>query len=145
MSSTALKVYGPDEVQIAFGPIAIRGYADGEFVKIEMNDDAFKLVTGTDGESTRSKTSNRGAKITVTLMQSSDTNGFLSAVHELDKSTPGGPGILPLIVKDSSGTSLYTAPKAWIVKAPTVAFGREPGPREWIFETNAIIRFDGGN
>ncbi len=142
----ALKVYAADEVQVVFGGVALtKGQADGEFLKIEQNEDAFTLQMGTDGEGTRSKTNNRSATLTVMLMQTADANDQLSAIHEVDKSTPGGPGVLPFIVKDNSGRALYMAETCWIKKAPPVSFGREAGPREWIFETNSLVRVDGGN
>lgn len=145
MSST-LKVYASDEVQAYFGPIPLnKGTADGDFITIEQKADAFSLQIGTDGEGTRSKTNDRSAKMTVRLMQSSDTNDLLSATHELDKNTPGGPGVLPFIVKDMSGRTLHIAETAWIVRAPNAVFGREAGPREWVFETNFLTRVDGGN
>lgn len=146
MASTTLKVYAADEVEVIFGPIPLnKGTADGEFLRIEQNEDAFTTQVGTDGETTRSKTNNRSCRMTVTLMQTSDTNDLLSATHELDKNAPGGPGILPFIVKDMSGRTLHMAETAWIVRAPTASFGREAGPREWIFETNFLARLDGGN
>jgi hypothetical protein len=142
----ALKTYNADEVLISFGPILLNaGFADGEFCRIENNEEAFAVVVGTDGDTTRSKTNNRTARITVLLMQSSDANDLLSAVHETDKNAPGGPGILPLMIKDNSGRALYMAETAWIVKQPDAAFGREAGPREWIFETNALVTHTGGN
>ncbi len=139
------KVYNPKDITIIFGPIIVSGFADGTFLSIDFNEDAYSLQVGTDGEGTRSKTNNKSATITFTLMQSSDTNDLLSALHQTDISTSGGDGIVPFLVKDLQGTSLYVAETAWIRKAPTSEFGREAGPREWAIETDNLVAFIGSN
>ncbi len=141
-----LKTYGGDEVSVVFAGIPITGgLADGDFLTIESDEDAFSLQIGTDGEGTRSKTNNRAATITLSLMQTADANDLLSAQHNLDLNSPGGAGVGPLFVKDNSGRSLYVAEKAWIQKAPTVTFGRDAGPREWVIRTHSLVRGDAGN
>ncbi len=140
------KVYNADQVQVVICGVPVtKGWGDGTFLRIEQNEDSFTRVTGTDGETTRSRTNNRSHTITLTLMQSSDVNDLLSAVHTLDITSAGGAGIGPLIVKDGSGRSLYIAEKCWIKKPPAVEFGREAGPREWTFETGELLRLDAGN
>lgn len=140
-----LRTYDPNEVSIIFGGIVVEGFADGTFLSVESNEDAFSLQVGTDGEGTRSRTSNKSGRATFTLMQSSASNQALSALHNLDISTPAGDGIVPLLIKDNSGTSLYAAEKAWIVRQPTSGFGREAESREWIVETDLMIHTIGGN
>lgn len=139
------KVYNPKEVVIVFGPIIVTGFADGTFLSVDFNEDAYSLQVGTDGEGTRSRTNNESATVTFTTMQSSDTNDLLSALHQVDKNTPGGDGIVPLLIKDLQGSSLYAAETAWIKKAPTSEFGREAGPREWTIETDKLVAFIGSN
>lgn len=141
-----MKVYNADQVQIVVAGIPVTGgWGDGDFVSIESDEDAFSLVVGTDGEATRSRTNNKGATITLTLMQSSDVNDLLSALHALDVNSPGGAGIGPFFCRDGNGRSLYMAESCWIQKRPTAVFGREAGPREWVIRTDKLIAFDGGN
>ena len=141
-----VKAYGPDEVTIVFGAIPISsGYADGDFCTVEFDEDAFSLQVGTDGEGARSKSNNRSATITISLMQTADANDLLSAQHQLDLNSAGGVGIVPLLIADRSGRSLYVAQKAWIQKMPGATFGREAGPREWVIRTNNLIAHTGGN
>lgn len=140
-----MKTYNADEVSIIFGGIPISGgFADGEFLRIEQNEEAFQTVVGTDGEVTRSKTNNKTARVTIILMQSSTFNAALSALHEADKITPGGTGVVPLLVKNNNGLDLYTAKDAWIVQAPDASFDRTATPREWVVECANLIRVDGG-
>lgn len=144
MSST--KIYDADQVSLVFMGIPIdSGYADGEFLTIEQSEADFTVVVGTDGQVTRSKTGNRHATIMLKLMQTSSGNAALSAINNLDVSTPGGAGVGPMLVRDRQGTSLYTAVACWVAKPPNVSFDRAAGPREWTLEVGSLIRLDGGN
>jgi hypothetical protein len=141
----ALKVYDPDQLSVSIAGIPVSGYADGEFVRVEKESDAFADVVGTDGEVSRSKTNDGRGTITFMLMQTSDSNVLLSALHELDKNVPGGAGVGALLIRDAQGTSLYTAAECWISKEPDVSFDREPTSREWTLRCAKLIAVHGGN
>lgn len=140
-----LKTYDAGEVAVIFAGSPITGGADGDFVSIEQNEDGFTLAVGVDGEGARSKSNNRSSRVTLTLLATSAANAVLSALYNTDIRTANGDGIAPLLIKDNSGNSLYTADKAWIVKPPTAAFGREVGTREWVLETHDLINNTAGN
>jgi len=140
-----VEVYDPKSVVLAFGPILVSGYADGTFISVERNEDSFALMVGSDGEACRAKSNNKSGRVTVTLLQSSLTNDLLAAQAILDERSPSGDGIAPLLCKDVSGRGLFTAETAWIVKPSTASYGREVENREWVFETNELIMFAGGN
>ena len=78
-------------------------------------------------------------------MQSSSVNDLLSAERELDRNTPGGTGGKALLVKDNSGTTLFSAETAWIQKPPTAELNREATTREWVFRTDVLIANHGSN
>lgn len=137
--------YDSKQVAIIVGGVLVEGIADGTFVSIEQNEEQFSLQVGSDGEACRSKTNNRSGRVTLTLGQWSNSNTLLSSLHAGDVLSPNGDGIVPLLVIDKSGTTVCAAEKAWIVKAPTVEFGRESGSREWIIETDNLIMGVGGN
>lgn len=138
------KTIDPKLVIPTFLGIPLSGFADGAFIKIERNADAFSLVVGSDGESARARSRNRSGRITLTLLQTSASNDFLSAAHRADEiGVPGGKG--PFLVKDLAGTTLVSAPSAWIVKFPSTEFSRDVGSREWVFESGDIDMFVGGN
>lgn len=139
----AAKTYDPSQVAIIVGGFQVTGFADGTFVSIERNADNFALYIGTDGEGTRAKSNNKSGRMTFTLAQSSDANAFLSALVTADELSNSG--IVPVLVKDNSGSSLYSAETAWIIKHPAAEFGREVGTREWILETDNLAVFSGGN
>ncbi len=139
------KVYDADSVKLsAFGFAINSGFADGEFIKIERDAEDFTLVYGTDGETTRSKTNKRGAKITIMLMQTSDSNILLSGVSELDRLGSNGAGMGSLLIEDLNGTSLHKADKVWIEKRPDVSYDREAKSREWVLRTGDLEDIVGG-
>lgn len=139
----AVKNYDPKQVSLIVGSAPAHGYADGDFITVARNEDSFSLLVGSDGESTRSKSSNRSGKVTLRLMASSSFNDTLSELSAADEIS--GSAVFPLMVKDNFGTSIYTAATAWIAKPAEAAFGKEGGTREWVIETDELLAFAGGN
>jgi hypothetical protein len=140
-----MHTYSADEVIVTFGPVILSGFADGTFISVEQNEDAFTLMVGADGDSCRAKSNNRSGRMTATLLQSSAVNDLLSAIYNVDINSPSGDGINPLLVKDNTGRTLHAAEKAWITKIPNTTFARETESREWVFETDNMQFFLGGN
>lgn len=139
------KVYNADEVAISVAGIPITGgFADGEFVRIERETEAFSDVVGTDGEVTRSKTNDKRATVTIILMQTADANDLLAALHRTDKKTPGGSGVGRTLIEDLNGRALYEAAKSWIMTSPDVSFDREATSREWPIRLAELEDFTGG-
>lgn len=141
----SLRVYDPTEISVIFAGISLQGFADGEFVKIEQETDSFADVVGTDGEVSRSKTSDKRATVTISLMQTSTSNDLLSAIATLDQIAPGGAGVGVLYIRDRLGRALFTSAEAWIAKVPDVSLDREPTKRDWKFRCAQLFRVDGGN
>lgn len=140
------RVYDASEVSVIIGAVEVdAGFADGEFLRIEQETDDFEDVVGTDGEVTRSKTNDRRATATLLLMQSSASNQALSALSNLDRETANGAGIVPFLVRDRNGDSLYEAQHCWIQRPPDVGFDRTAGTREWAIRIAHLVRNDAGN
>lgn len=138
--------YDADQIAIDMGGIQVdSGYADGTFVKIEKDAEAFIYIVGTDGSVTRSKTKNKVAKITFRLMQSSPKNDQLSALLITDLAAPNGAGIVPFLLKDLNGTTLESAPHSWIQAFPDEEWDRGAKEREWMIIASDLNRFVGSN
>lgn len=138
-------VYDPDQVILAVGGADIEGLAAGNFITVAQDSDAFNMVVGIRGDVARSKTSNKAAKITVRLMQTSPGNDILSTIHNLDQSAPNGAGVFTVGMRDSAtGRAFWTGATAWIVKAPDVNMDAQDTPREWVIQVARLERFDGG-
>lgn len=138
-----MKTYDPKQILIIFGGVQITGFADGTFVTVRRNADMWSLQMGTDGEGTRSKSNDKSGQIEFTLMQSSQSNVFLSNMALADEL--GNAGIAPAMVKDNLGSSLHAAEQAYVKKIADAEYAKEAGPRTWIIETDNLQSFVGGN
>lgn len=137
-----VSTYDPAQVTITIGTQSISGFADGTFVMVAREDDTFKKYVGADGTVARAKTNNFSGSFTFTLMQTSPSNSYLSAIMTLDENTNGG--VVPILINDLSGSSTYFAASAWIRKPPDSSFAREVLTREWVFDAAAITMTIGG-
>lgn len=137
--------YDSNQVSLSLAGVPLKGYADGEFLRIEMASDAFSPIVGTDGQVSRAKSNNKLANVTILLMQTSTSNDFLSNLLETDLNAPNGAGVGVLNVRDQSGRSIHRAAACWIVRAPNVAYGRDVGSREWGLQAVMDKHFVGGN
>jgi hypothetical protein len=138
-----VRTYDPKLIVVTFGSVTITGYADGTFLTIAGNGDAFSKVRGADGGVDRVNMNQADYAVTLTLKQTSITNDQLSALHSADKL--GNAGKLPLVVKDLNGTTLFSAPQAWVAKEPDPEFSAELSNREWRIDTGIASLVVGGN
>jgi hypothetical protein len=145
--SFVTKVYTGSEVTIALGPVLIEsGRADGEFLRVEQESDDTEDVAGADGEVAVSPTKDRRATLTIILLQTADANQGLSALSTLARNSPGMTGaIVPVLVKDRNGSTLYTGQNAWIQRPPDASFDKTAQSREWTVRVANLIRNDGSN
>jgi hypothetical protein len=134
----AVKSYNAKEVAIIAGGFILSGFADGQFLNIVPNSDLQELTVGVDGEGTRSAMNNKSAQITVGLMQSSASNPVLESFAASGES-------FPLLVKDNSGSTIYSCVTAWVRRRPDAGFDRVAGERSWLLETDELIGGEGGN
>lgn len=139
----SLGTYDPASVVVNVGGISLEGFANGTFVTASRSGDSYIDDTGADNRTTRIKQNDKSGSIVVTLSQSSPSNDYLSGLALLDETT--GDGVVPVTVKDLSGTTLWFTPTAWI-KAPSPgAFGKAITNREWTFRCADLMPFTGGN
>lgn len=138
----AFKNYDPKLITVVFGGIVLSGYADGELVKVERDEDTFSKSVGAHGDTTRVRNRNRNGMITVRLQAESDTNDKLSAIHAADELT--GTGTRPVQVKNLNGTTVHSAQTAWLRKPPESGFAKEASVREWVIDCYNLNMFVGG-
>jgi hypothetical protein len=134
----SVKSYNAKEVAVICGGFIMSGFADGQFLNIVPNSDLQELIVGVDGEGTRSAMNNKSAQITISLMQSSASNPVLEAFAASGET-------FPMLVKDNSGSTIYSAVTAWVRRRPDAGFDRTAGQRDWLIETDELIGAEGGN
>lgn len=139
----ALKTYDSKQVSIVFGGFLLSGFAEDRMVTVQRSSETWSKKTGTDGEVTRSKSNDKSGEVTFHLMQTAAANAVLSGLAIADELTNAG--VVPLLVKDNSGASLFAAAEAWITKPPEAEFAKEAGSREWVIHCAEIEWFEGGN
>lgn len=61
---------------------------------------------------------------------------MLSELYNLDRAT--GAGILPLIIKDLSRSTMFFAPQAWVVNLPSFDMGRTLDSVDWELDTGIV-------
>lgn len=137
-----VKRYNARDVLVIVGGAPMEGFADGEFVVVERNEDSFSLVVGADGEGARAASNNKSGKLTLTLLQTSKSNAVLAALNQADELT--GSGVFPVLVKDNNGADLHEASTAWIAKPAPAPYGKTISNRQWVIETDSLITFPGG-
>lgn len=132
-----VRTYDPKQVaQIAAGAI-IEGFAEGEMISVERNEDSANLSIGSKGEGTRAVTNNRSGRLTITLQQTSPSNAVLDA-QRIAMELSGG-GIFSFLGKDNLSGDTWEGTTAWVVKPPTMGFSNETSNREWIIETDKLL------
>lgn len=139
----ALGNYIPEKVQLIVGGAIISGYVDGTFINVERANDTFSMRAGADGEVSRAKRGDKTGTVTITLLDTSNSNPILSAFHNLDEET--GNGIIPILIKDDSGTTLIESAESWVRKPAVVELSNENTAREWMIDCAVLNILVGSN
>lgn len=139
-----MKTYAPGQIKIVMGAFVLSGLAEDTFVTVAEIGEGISSVSGADGEVARAMSRDSRLRITVTLLQTSDSNDRLTALHQADKATDGN-GAVPVSITDLRGRSLHASDSAWVVKIPDAGYARQVGNREWVIETGRAINVLGGN
>lgn len=139
----AVATFDPKSVVISIGGVPMSGFADGTFLEITADNQQFTKVTGADGYTTRVKSNNYGGTMTLTLAQSSPSNDALSIILNADRATNAG--VVPILIKDMSGTTVMFTAAGWIQQFPDITYGNEMNNRAWTIELADIDIFIGGN
>lgn len=137
-----MRTYDPAKVLPSFLGGILTGFADGTFIEAERNEDGFALVVGASGEAARAQSRNRSGRITFTVLSTSPTNDFLSAIAAADELLGTGVGEFQMI--ELGGSTLLHASNAWIMKQPKIERGKEVSNVEWVIECESLEVFAGG-
>lgn len=138
-----LRTYSPDKVSVVVGDRPITGFAEGDAISAVRDNDTFTDVSGMSGEVARTKSNDKRGTITLTLLQSSPDNEYLSNLAAADEET--GTGVFNILIRDQDGTSLHEAETAWINKPADASYGKEQTDREWTIKCASLSTLIGGN
>ena len=128
--------YNPKLNFIIFGAKQLTGFAEDDMITIKPLGDGMQIFSGAAGEVGRSIDPNSTYEVTVSLATSSKSNDYLSNCFNKDRKT--GNNMLPLIIKDLSGSTLFFAKQAWIKNFPESKRGRKISNQDWTFNTGQV-------
>lgn len=128
--------YNPKKNIIIYGAKQLTGFAEDDMITIKPLGDGMQIFSGADGEVGRSIDPNSTYAVTVSLATSSKSNDYLSNCFNKDRKT--GNNMLPLIIKDLSGSTLFFAKQAWIKNFPESKRGRKISNQDWTFNTGQV-------
>lgn len=138
-----VKTYAGDEVAVIVGGFAMEDMSqEGDFLVVSDTGPRYIKKTGIDGQTTRSKQSDRSGTVTLRLNAASVSNKVLTAFAEADDVK--NQGVIPIMIKDGSGEDITVTETGWIESIPDVAYGAQSGIREWVFDCSDLARFLGG-
>jgi len=131
----AVTTYSPEDVSLSIGGNLVAGFADGTFVVVEREADAMTKVVGADGEVARTRSANRSGMLTLTLLQTSDSNRILGD-YALDDEADGS-GTFDVLLTDNLDNKVF-ASEGWVKKVPNAEYGSELSNREWVIDLARI-------
>lgn len=131
-----MKTYDPKKVIVIFGARQLKGMSEDSIVSIEPQGDGLQTYVGADGEVARSLDPDATFEVTVSLSTASTSNEYLSNMYNYDRET--GNGVAPLMIKDLAGSTLFSAPEAWIANFPKSSKGTAIDTQEWVFHTGQV-------
>lgn len=138
--------YSPSDVSITFAGKSLEGFSDKDIVRINRESPLFTSKRAMDGSVCITKQKYSRWSVTVYLAQSSPSNDLLNGVQKLlFNSYIKEMSYLPLIIKDTSGNTMFFAKDVWIEQLPEINFGQDMSVREWVFMCNDVECIIGGN
>lgn len=149
MADNNLGTYSPDDciAIITYGEIAhaISGWAEGTLITAERTNPYSTMVSGADQTGYRVFRRNDSGSITLSLIQSSQSNDFLNYLLEVDMETRDNSALFTISVIDGTGRSRFFAKDCFIESKPSASFSTEGENRDWVISSNSLQMDIGGN
>jgi len=137
-----VKTFDMNKLVCTVGGLPITGWADGDALMVEYDEDSWTEYIGCDGEVTRVYQSRKHGTITIRLGPLSASNRTLAQLKRTDDET--GVATVPIFIFDMLGGDQFLAPQAWCKKDPGRTFGRDVTEKEWIYFAPRIEAVHGG-
>lgn len=133
----ALKTFDPTQVVLTIGGTIANGW---EEIELEFDEDKWTFFTDNVNDATRVFNPNDLGTITINAQQTSSINDLLSVASNAKS-------IIPIVVIDASGRTVYTMTEGSVMKIPTVTFskGTDLNTRDWPLKGKIDFAFIGGN
>jgi hypothetical protein len=109
-----------------------------EGITIERTGDKDTMTIGADGTPMHSLHADKSGRITVRILKTSPTNSLLQAMYDVQSLSSSTWGYNVIMISDLSRGDATVARAAAFVKFPNIAYAKEGGVNEWVFNTGVI-------
>ncbi len=140
-----LSTYAPIELLVLVNGVRITGFSSTDILTIDRDTPRWTKDTGVMDETARAHSASTGAKVTLTIMQTSYANDLLTQFHKNDTENPEDGNILSLVITDQTGTTNFVTTEAWIIDLPQVQLTNGLETRAWEFDCANCKEHVGGN
>ena len=138
---TQVNTYSPQDVNLIISGFKVTGWDN---ITISKTNPSFTTVQGIRGKHTRVRNPDTSCSLVFNIIQTDRSNNTLSAIHDADLSQ--GTGKLSVMLKDDSGTSVFSSYDAYITTYPEVVFSGEFEYRQWTVFCQSVKDYRvGGN
>lgn len=139
-----MKTFAPKEVNFTFGGVPISGFEEGSFITITKVEDNWSAKSGINGDAIRVLKTNFLYTVEVTLMFTSDSNDYLSALTTADANIPGT-GLVSISINNGLGRDLFASDQAWVIKPADTTYSDAADPKTWTIMAYNPGYFVGGS
>lgn len=141
----AVKEYDPDLIDVVVDVFALSGWAEDAICEFEYDDEFYEIVKGVDGDVSRSRKVARTGKLTVHLLNTSESNAVLTGLMAPGFTSGNGTAdVFTVLLRDRNGASLVSCDKCWIQKAPSVAHAGKAQTRDWVIAMSKPVMVETG-
>lgn len=127
---TLMASYDPKAMIIKLNGEDVYGFAEGDMVTVERNEEFFNIHQGTQGEISRAFIRNNSYRITIRLQHTSPFIQRLENYKTADSLLKVPPVMVFQVIDPSSYEQLFAA-QCWIQADPSRNWGNEIGVREY--------------
>ncbi len=127
----ATKQYIPANVSAAFMGEDLTAFADGTMITVTPLSDLVTYVRGSRGEFAYTRSPDRGATITFTLLQNSPSNTFMYALLQAADELGGDMPMGAFVIQDRSSPSLPILSNCVITKRPERSWSSDQTSVTW--------------
>ena len=139
-----LKEFVPKDIIFTLGGVPIQGFEEGGFITISKVEDSFSFKSGIEGDGIRINKQNNFYSVTFTLLMTSASNDYLSALATADNFTPGV-GKVGISINNLRGRELFAATEAWVTKLADTAYSGAADPKQWVMNVFNPVYNPGGS
>jgi len=122
--------YDFSDVQVTVGGLRIGGFGEAGGVNIEPQSEISMMKMGADGEVVISKLPLPSYVVTLTLMETSVSNGTLAGLLMIQRNAPSG-FVLPFAMLDTTSGETVLAGQCVFQNLPSITKNKEASEREW--------------